>query len=92
MISFDKFNPKVGSPKGIPVLGETMASRWAFEAYMVTQFRDNRFEKAFYDIDKRQAMAEYKKLYYIPDVAEQACKYCGTTARSGETGTLIILS
>jgi ABC-type multidrug transport system ATPase subunit len=66
VISFDKFNPKVGSPKGIPLLGETMASRWAFEAYMVTQFRDNRFEKAFYDIDKRQAMAEYKKLYYIP--------------------------
>lgn len=66
VISFDKFNPKVGSPKGIPMLGETMASRWAFEAYMVTQFRDNALEKKFYEVDKRQAAAEYKKLYYIP--------------------------
>lgn len=66
VISFDKFNPKVTSPKGIPLLGETMASRWAFEAYMVTQFRDNYLEKQFYKIDQQQAMAEYKKLYYIP--------------------------
>jgi ABC-type multidrug transport system ATPase subunit len=66
VISFDKFNPKVSTPRGVPMLGETMASRWAFEAYMVTQFRDNYIEKQFYNIDKRQAIAEYKKLYYIP--------------------------
>jgi hypothetical protein len=71
VISFDKFNPKVGSPKAIPFLGETMASRWAFEAYMVTQFRDNSFEKEFYDIDQRAAIAEYKKLYYIPTLSSK---------------------
>ena len=71
VISFDKFNPKVASPKGIPLLGETMASRWAFEAYMVTQFRDNRLERQFYEIDKRQAAAEYKKLYYIPTLSSK---------------------
>jgi ABC-type multidrug transport system ATPase subunit len=71
VISFDKFNPKVGSPKGIPLLGETMASRWAFEAYMVTQFRDNRFEKEFYSIDQRAAIAEYKKVYYIPTLSSK---------------------
>src|SRR5439155_138231 len=48
VISFDKFNPKVGTPNGIPLLGEMMASRWAFEAYMVTQFKDNPLEKKFY--------------------------------------------
>lgn len=66
VISFDKFNPNVSTPRGVPVLGETMASRWAFEAFMVTQFRDNYFEKQFYPVDQRQAIAEYKKLYYIP--------------------------
>ncbi len=71
VISFDKFNPKVGTPKGIPMLGETMASRWAFEAYMVTQFRDNAFEKNFYELDKRHAMADYKKLYYIPTLSSK---------------------
>lgn len=71
VISFDKFNPKVTNPKGIPMLGETMASRWAFEAYMVTQFRDNFLEKQFYRIDQQQAIAEYKKLYYIPTLSSK---------------------
>lgn len=66
VINFDRFNPKVGTPKGIPVLGELMASRWAFEAYMVTQFKDNPFEKKFYNLDKKRAIAEYKRVYYIP--------------------------
>ncbi|HMJ68417.1 MAG TPA: ATP-binding cassette domain-containing protein [Cyclobacteriaceae bacterium] len=71
VISFDKFNPKVASQKGIPWLGETMTSRWAFEAYMVTQFRDNQLERLYYPIDQKQAIAEYKKLYYIPTLSSK---------------------
>jgi ABC-type multidrug transport system ATPase subunit len=66
VISFDKFNPNVGRPNGIPLLGELMASRWAFEAYMVTQFKDNPLEKQFYELDQKKAIAEYKRGYYIP--------------------------
>jgi len=66
VINFDKFNPKVGSPNGIPLVGEMMASRWAFEAYMVTQFKDNPYEKQFYALDQKRAIAEYKRLYYLP--------------------------
>ncbi len=66
VISFDKFNPKVGRPDGIPLLGELMASRWAFEAYMVTQFKDNPLEKQFYALDQKRALAEYKRGYYLP--------------------------
>jgi ABC-type multidrug transport system ATPase subunit len=66
VISFDKFNPKVGTPNGIPLLGEMMASRWAFEAYMVTQFKDNPLEKKFYKLDQKKAIAQYKRAYYIP--------------------------
>lgn len=68
VISFDKFNPKVGKPDGIPVMGELMASRWAFEAYMVTQFKDNPFEKQFYELDKKRAIADYKRQYYLPQL------------------------
>lgn len=66
VISFDKFNPNVGTPNGIPVLGEMMASRWAFEAFMVTQYKDNPYERQFYKLDQRAALSEYKKVYYIP--------------------------
>jgi len=75
VISFDKFNPRVGKPVGIPLAGEMMASRWAFEAYMVTQFKDNPFEKQFYDLDKTIAQSEYKRIYYLPTL-ESKLAYC----------------
>jgi len=68
VVPFDKFNPKVGTPNGIPALGELMTSRWAFEAFMVTQFKDNPFEKQFYELDKQAALAEFKKVYYLKEL------------------------
>jgi hypothetical protein len=68
VINFDKFNPKVGTPNGIPLLGEMMVSRWAFEAYMVTQYKDNPLEKVFYSIDQKKYLADYKRNYYIPQL------------------------
>ncbi len=66
VIPFDKFNPEVGKPNGVPVLGELMASRWAFEAFMVTQFKDNPFEAPFYDLRQKEAEANFKKTYLVP--------------------------
>jgi ABC transport system ATP-binding/permease protein len=81
VIGFDKFNPKVGKPIGIPMMGEVMASRWAFEAYMVTQFRDNPFEQQFYEMDKRAAQAEFKRVYLIPTL-ESKLAYCLNNRRA----------
>ncbi len=66
VIPFDKFNPKVGKPAGVPLIGETMPSRWALEAFMVTQFKDNPFQKIFYPFDQRKADAEYKRHIIYP--------------------------
>jgi ABC-type multidrug transport system ATPase subunit len=75
VINFDKFNPRVGKPVGIPMVGELMASRWAFEAYMVTQFKDNPFERQFYQLDEAIAQAEYKRVYFIPAL-ESKLAFC----------------
>lgn len=75
VISFDKFNPSVTKPIGVPIIGEMMASRWAFEAFMITQYRDNKFEKRFYDLDKTIGNSEYKRVYYIPAL-ESKLAYC----------------
>ncbi len=68
VISFDKFNPRVSRPVGVPMMGDLMASRWAFEAFMVTQFRDNPFEKQFYELDKEIANTTFKRVYYLPEL------------------------
>jgi ABC-type multidrug transport system ATPase subunit/uncharacterized tellurite resistance protein B-like protein len=71
VVNFDKFNPKVGKPAGIPLMGELMTSRWAFEAFMVTQFKDNPYEKLFYKYDQTMAQADYKRLYYISKLQDE---------------------
>jgi hypothetical protein len=75
VINFDKFNPRVGKPVGVPLIGEVMASRWAYEAFMVTQFKDNPFEKMFYDLEKTVAESEYKRVYLVPEL-ESRLAYC----------------
>jgi len=75
VISFDKFNPNVGKPIGVPLIGEAMASRWAFEAFMVTQFKDNPYQKQFYPLDKTIAEAEYKQVYFV-SALETKLAYC----------------
>ena len=71
VISFDKFNPSVSTLDGVPLVGELMASRWAFEAAMVTQFKNNPFEKKFYELDREIALAKYKKVYHIPSIESE---------------------
>lgn len=68
VVNFDKFNPEVGKPNGIPIMGEMMASRWAFEAFMVTQYRDNPYEKQLYEYDRRESIAQYKSQYLISEL------------------------
>lgn len=66
VVHFDKLNPTISSYSHVPLIGDIMASRWAFEASMVTQYKDNAYEKQFYDLDKQMGQASYMKTYYIP--------------------------
>lgn len=75
VVKFDKLNPAIGNIETVPLVGDLMASRWAFEASMVTQFRDNKFQKKFYEYDKIMAQADFKKLYYIPEL-ETRLQFC----------------
>jgi ABC transport system ATP-binding/permease protein len=75
VVKFDKLNPSIGNTATVPFVGDLMASRWAFEASMVAQFKDNKFEQQFYPYDKVMADADYKKIYFIPEL-ETRLQYC----------------
>ncbi|NOS91160.1 MAG: ATP-binding cassette domain-containing protein [Cyclobacteriaceae bacterium] len=68
VVKFDKLNPIIGNTATVPLVGDLMASRWAFEAAMVSQYKDNEFEQNFYMYDKAMAEADYKKIYLIPEL------------------------
>jgi ABC transport system ATP-binding/permease protein len=51
-----------------------MASRWAFEALAVNQFKENAYEKTFYKQDKRISIASYKKDYWMQKLSNKVVK------------------
>ncbi len=83
VVKFDKLNPSIGNTATVPIVGDLMASRWAFEAAMVSQFKDNVFEREFYLHDKVMANADYKKIYFIPEV-ETKLQYCLNNFKSAD--------
>jgi len=66
IINFDKFNPQLSNLDKVPAVGNLMASRWAFEALVVEQFKNNAFSRQFYSYNREIALADYYSTYYVP--------------------------
>lgn len=70
VVDFDKLNGTFSNEKKVPIIGEVMASRWAYEAIAITQFRDNPFNKDFYELDRKVAQNTFKSVYYVKYLKE----------------------
>jgi hypothetical protein len=81
MFSFDKLNRNIGSVDKVPLLAEFMVSKWSYEALMVNQFMNNSYQNKFYDIDKKESIANYKQIYYLPELKEKL-KFCYKNIKS----------
>lgn len=68
MVKYEKLNPSISSPSRIPVYGELMTARWGFEALAVHQFMDNKYQKQFYDFNKKMSIAEFRKNYWVKNL------------------------
>ena len=75
MFSFEKLNRAVGSINRVPLVAEFMVTKWGYEALVVHQFKDNDFQKVFYDVEKIQRNADFKVVHYIPEL-EKRVNYC----------------
>ena len=74
MFPFDKLNRTVGSVDKVPVIAEIMPTKWSYEALMVQQFRNNRFQRQFYDIKKAESMADFRQVYLLPELRRRLDK------------------
>jgi ABC-type multidrug transport system ATPase subunit/uncharacterized tellurite resistance protein B-like protein len=71
MFSFDKLNRGISRVDKVPWIAEFMVTKWTYEALMVHQFKDNKFNKTFYEYDKKISQADYKKVYWIPEIRDR---------------------
>ncbi len=60
IVKFDDLQNKNSPYDVVPVTGEIMASRWAFEALAVEQYKENRYMAHFFYLEKEMSQARYR--------------------------------
>jgi len=83
IVNFDKLNPKITNPKNVPIYGEVMASRWAYEALAVYQFKNNDYMKHLYPFEKVMSQADYKKTFWLTKLNNKI-NYCERNLKNKE--------
>jgi len=68
IVRFDRLLPALSSQKSVPWIGNIMASRWAYEAMAVHQFKNNRYQKNFFEFDSRRKYYNWKKDFWIKEL------------------------
>ena len=70
VVSFSDLTPK-STTGNVPVIGDVIPSRWAYEALSVTQFKDNEYEAPLFDIQRKKYEAQYYLFAYLYEVQSQ---------------------
>lgn len=71
IVEFDKLNPGFSSNEYVPITGEIMASKWAYEALAVHQFKTNKYQNDLFEFDKTISEATFRKDYWIPELKKK---------------------
>jgi ABC-type multidrug transport system ATPase subunit len=68
LFSFDKLNDLISTKGKVPLVADMMASRWAYEAMAVYQFKNNSYEQPYYTYDKIEAQADFKSSFLVDEL------------------------
>lgn len=68
MIKFDELHHSINNQKNVPIVGDLMASRWAYEALAVAQFRYNEYEKHFFDVNQEISTNSAYRSFLVPEM------------------------
>ena len=60
LFSFDKLNNIISTKGKVPIVADMMASRWAYEAMAVHQFKNNSYEAPYFTYEKVEAASDFK--------------------------------
>jgi ABC transport system ATP-binding/permease protein len=66
MIKFDDLHKSLTRKIYVPVIGDIMATRWAYEAISVEEYRNNKFEKPFFKYEMDMSQYDWYSYFLIP--------------------------
>lgn len=76
IVKFDKLHRYFTNFDYVPVIGDIMTSRWAYEALAVHQFRDNKYQTLIYDNEMDESQNYWYYSFLIPELVKktQECR------------------
>jgi len=71
LFDFDKLNDLISTKGRVPIIADLMASRWGFEALAVEQFKNNGYQKYFYEFEKQERQSDYYLAHWVPEIRDR---------------------
>jgi hypothetical protein len=70
VVDFSDLTPK-SKTGNVPIIGDIIPSRWAYEALAVTSFTDNLYEAPFFEADKGKYENQYYNMGFLYELQSQ---------------------
>ncbi|MDX2432037.1 MAG: ATP-binding cassette domain-containing protein [Bacteroides sp.] len=71
IVKFDKLHYKFASDIVVPLSGDFMASRWAYEALVVNQFANNAYQEKIFETERLESNITYDMQFLIPALTQE---------------------
>ena len=71
IVKFDRLHYKFASDLVVPLSGDIMASRWAYEALAVNQFENNAYQKPLFETEMLESNITYDMQFLIPAITQE---------------------
>jgi len=68
LVKYDKLHHSLTNYEYVPLIGNMMTSRWAYEALSVEQFKKNKFQKHYFDSEQESSRGDYLKAFLVPQM------------------------
>jgi ABC-type multidrug transport system ATPase subunit len=77
IVNYDKLHTSIASKEYVPRIGDMMITRWSYEALAVTQFKNNRYQRHFFEEEKAMSQSSYYGSTLIPELIKlnDACQW-----------------
>ena len=72
MVRFDDLHHSLTRKVYVPVIGDVMTTRWAYEAMAVEQFRSNKYMKPFFPTEMNISRYDWQSAFLIPELKRKS--------------------
>lgn len=70
VVKFDDLSRAAANRNVVPIVGELIPSRWAFEALVTEQFAHNSYNETFFPVEREKFLAQYYRNIHLKEVCD----------------------